>query len=111
MPMGGIKILNGRQFQSGVVDVLAERSQFFVRPQSVGIAGQSPAGIITDRLIPGLVVARRAEVIDEMNDQVGAAALSGEAVMLRVKLMAIEAKSQFHGPAIRFWNRWPMLCR
>ena len=68
-----------------------------IGPELVRVAGQAPAGVVADRLVARLVAARRAEVIDQVHDQVRAAALPGELVVLRVELVAIESESEFHG--------------
>ena len=96
MPVGRIKILNRLQFQAGGVDFLLDGGQFFVRPKPVRVPGQSPAGVVADRLIAGLVAARGAEIIHEVDDEMRAAALSGETVMLRIELMAIKSQAEFH---------------
>ncbi len=95
VPMRGIEIFDRFQFEAGGVNFALQRRQFFVGPEFVRIAGQSPAGIVAARLIAELVT-RGAEVIDQMDHQVRAAALPGEAKMLRVQLMTIESQAKFH---------------
>ena len=97
MPVCWIKIFNRFQFESGGVDFFFDRSQFFKRPELVRVAGKSPTGVVADGLVAGLVAARGTEIVHEMDDQMRAAALLGEAIMFRVELMAIEAQSEFHG--------------
>ena len=96
MPVRRIKIFNRFEFKSGDVDFLFNRGKFLVSPELVRVAGQTPAGVVTDRLIAGLIAARGAEIIHEMNNEVRAAALPGETIMLGVELMAIKSESEFH---------------
>ena len=97
VPVRGIEIFNGFEFETGGVDFFFDRGEFLKRPELVRVAGQAPAGVVADGLVAGLVAARGAEIIHEMDDEMRAAALSGEAIMLRVELMAIKSESEFHG--------------
>ena len=56
--------------------------------------------VVADRLVAGPVAARGTEIIHQMDDEMRATALLGEAVVLRVKLMAIKSQTQFH---VRRW--------
>ena len=96
MPVRGVEVLDCFQFKPGGIDLLLDGSQFFVGPQLVRVAGQTPAGIIPHRLIAGLIAAGRTEIVHQVDDQMRAAALFGESVMFAVQLMAIEPKSEFH---------------
>ena len=46
------------------------------------------------------VAARGTEIIHEMDDEVRAATLPGEAEMFRIKLVPIEAEAEFHARKI-----------
>ena len=96
MPVGRVEILDGFEFEAGGVDFLFDGGQFLEGPQLVRVAGQAPAAVVADGLVAGLVAARGAEIIHQMDDQMRAAALFGEAVMLRVELVAVKAESEFH---------------
>ena len=91
------------------VDLLLQRRQFLVGPELVRVAGQSPAGIVADRLVARLIAPRRAEVVHQVDHHVRAAALPGELIMLRIELMTIQAQSEFHGrlrlPNVSQWSR------
>ena len=73
--MRGIEILDGLEAQTFCLNCVSKTDELFEGPELVRIAGQSPTGIVADRLITS-TVARGPEVIDQMNDQVCAAALS-----------------------------------
>ena len=96
VPVRRVEIFNRLQFEAVGVDFLFDGGEFLERPELVRIAGQAPAGVVADGLVAGLVAARRAEIIHEMDDQMRAAALLREAVMLRVELVAIKSKAEFH---------------
>ena len=53
------------------------------------------AGIVAAGLVAGLIAAGRAEIIHQMDDQMGAAALPGKTIMFRVQLMAVETEAEF----------------
>jgi hypothetical protein len=53
--------------------------------------------VIAQRLVARPVVARGFEIIDQVDDQVCAPALPGEAVVIAVKLVAVESEAEFHG--------------
>ncbi len=89
VPVRRVKILNRLQFEAVGIDFSFDGGKFLKCPKFVGIASQPPAGVVADGLVAGLVAARRAEIIHEMDDEMRAAALLREAVMLRVQLMTI----------------------
>ncbi len=57
MPVRGVEIFNGFEFKSGVVDFFFYGGKFLVSPELVRVASQTPARIITDGLVAGLVAA------------------------------------------------------
>src|SRR5215471_9847162 len=108
-----IKVLDGFQFEACLIDLLLERGQFLETPELVRVAGQPPAGVVADGLVALLVAARGAEIIHQMNYQVSAAALPGEAVMLGIELMFVESETEFHdglagsiGVMVLIWRFW-----
>jgi hypothetical protein len=100
VPMGRVEIFNGLQLQPGGINFLFDGGELLEGPEPVRVAGQAPARVVADRLVPGLVAAGRPEIIHQVDDKMRAAALFGEAVMLRVELMAIKSQAEFHGPSI-----------
>ena len=100
MPVRWVEIFNRLQFETVGIDFLFYGGDFIERPEFVGVAGETPAGIVAAGLVAGLVAARRAEVIHEMNDKMRAAALLGETVMLRVELVPVKSEAEFHGKII-----------
>ena len=96
MPVCRVKVFDAFQLQPGGVDLLLQGSQFFVCPEFVGIARETPARVIAHRLVARMIAARRAEIIHQMHDDMRAAALPCELIMVRVKLVAIKAQAKFH---------------
>jgi hypothetical protein len=94
--MGRVEVFDGFEFEARAFDFPFEAGQFVERPKLVGIAGQAPPLIVADGLIAGTVGAGGAEVIDQMDDQMGAAALARETEMLVIQLMPVEAEAEFH---------------
>ena len=84
MPVGRVEVLDRFEFQPSRVNLPFQSRQFLAGPLFVRITGQSPAGVITDRLVAGLIAAGRAEVIHQVRHDVRAAALPGKAVVLLV---------------------------
>lgn len=97
VPEGGIEILDGFEFEVMGFDGLAEAGEVIECPKFIGVTGEAPAGVIAYGLVAGLVATGGAEVIDQVDDEVGAAALFGEAEVVIVQLVFIEAEAEFHG--------------
>ena len=95
MPVRGIKILDGFEAQTFCLNRASKIDKLFERPELVRVAGQTPSGIVANRLIAG-AVACRPEVIDQVNDQVGAAALACKTKMVAIQLMAIQTEAELH---------------
>jgi hypothetical protein len=91
-----VKILDRFQFQPGRVDLVFYRSNFRVSPGLVSVAGQAPTGVISNGLIARAVAVRRTKIIHQVNDQVRAPALPGEAKMFFVQLVPVEPQPKFH---------------
>ena len=96
VPMGGIEVFDRLDGESVRCRRIADRAQLFVGPELVGVAGESPAAVVTERLIDGHVRSRRAEVVDHVNDQVARAALARESEVIVVELVAVESEAEFH---------------
>jgi hypothetical protein len=97
VPEGGVKVFDGFQLEVMGFDGLAEAFKVIEGPEFIGVTGKAPAGVVTDGLVTGLVAVGGAEVVDQVNDEVGAAALFSEAEVVVIELVFIEAEAEFHG--------------
>ena len=93
--MSGIEILDRFEAQTFRLNRVSKTDELFEFPQLVRVASQSPTGIVTDRLITG-AVALGPEVIDQVNDQVRASALSCKTKMVAIQLMAVQTEAEVH---------------
>src|SRR5581483_3520975 len=89
VPMSRIEILYRFEFQAGGIDLTFYFKDLLVGPQSFRIPGQAPTRVVADGLVTRSIAARRTKVVDQVNDQVGAATLPREPVMLLIQLVAV----------------------
>src|SRR5689334_1921062 len=104
--MRRVKIFDGFEFETGGIDFPFEGGEFLASPEFVWIASQAPASIVADGLVAGPVAARGAEIVHEVDDEMCAAALPREPIMLAIELVAIKSEAELHGDLL-----WPnFLC-
>jgi hypothetical protein len=98
VPVGGVEVLDGGELEALGFDIAADLDQFGRGPEELGIAGEAPGpGFATGRLIAAGVVAALIEIVDEVDDEVGAAGLTREGVVLGGEHVTVEAESEVHG--------------
>src|ERR1039457_6381430 len=76
--------------------IFFDHGKLLISPELVGVAPQAPAGVVADGLVAGLVAARGAKIVHQMNDEGRATALPGKTIMFRVELMPIKTEPEFH---------------
>ena len=82
MPVCGIEILDGRQHQACIFDVLAKFFQFINSPELLRIAGHSPGLILgAGRLIVARIRGAFVEIIHQVDDHMSAACLPRKVVV------------------------------
>lgn len=96
VPVGGVKVLDGLEFEAGGVDFFAQGQQFCQGPELVGIPGQAPALFRAGGLIIPGIVSAAFEVIHQMSDNVRGPGLPRELKVIAGKHMPIQTKAQFH---------------
>ncbi len=96
-PVRRVKILDRGDLEAVFPGTLHDVPQVILLPQLGGIARPTPPGQVAGRLVLGGVRAALVEVIHEMDHQRLAAGLRGEAEVLVVELVAVEAEAEFHG--------------
>lgn len=98
VPVGGVEVLDGGELEALGFDFAADPDQFGGGPEALGIAGVAPGlGFAAGGLIATGIVAALVEVVDEVDDEVGAAGLTGEGVVLGGEHVTVEAESEVHG--------------
>jgi len=89
VPVGGVKVFDSRDLQTGVVDRGSQVSQFFVGPELVVIVGVAPAIAAAG----GAEAVVAAKIVGEMHDEARRARLPGKAKVVRGEHVAIEAQA------------------
>ena len=96
MPVGGIEILDGVQFQTVGIDVLSQCRQFFIAPKLRGVPRAAPPGLGSHRLVLP-IAAPLVEVIHQMNDYMRATTLPRKTKILRREHVTVQPQTEFHG--------------
>src|SRR6185369_2130454 len=97
VPMGGVEILDCLQDEPFGLDSAAQGQEFFERPERGGVAGEAPAGIAAGRLAIARVMSAAFEIVDQVNDEVSGACLTGELKVFASQQVPVQAEPEFHG--------------
>ena len=105
VPVGGIEILDGFEFQACGLDLFAQPDQLIGSPELVRIAGNAPGLVFAaGGLVPGGVGLALFEVVHQVNDHVRASSLNRERVVFVVQHVPVETQAKFHIYSLRQFN-------
>jgi hypothetical protein len=95
--MRRIKVFDRLPNEPGLLNLFLDLAHFFNSPQAVLIAGETPSGEFSRRLIPARVRGPALlEVVNQMNYHVRRPNLFRKGKVRRGQHVPVEAESQFH---------------
>ena len=97
VPVGGIEVFNGLKLEARGFNLLAKGDELGGGPEAFGIAGHAPGLVFAaGGLVLGGVGFALPEVVDQVNNDVRAASLNGEGVVLVVQHVPVKTETKFH---------------